>query len=152
MANITSGLYVPTWRDAVNDATPAVLNLTSANDLVCLMLTTYVPNYDTQAAYDSAITDYEVAEAAPGYDRATMIVGGTPTCALGSAGQLKYTWSAPVAWTSATFTANGLLLLTVTATKLPIACIGFGGDYTATAGTFTVTAHANGIFYIDLVP
>jgi len=78
-------------------------------------------------------------------------VGGTPTCALGNTGQLKYDWSTTVDWTTATFTANGMVLLSVTS-LIPFCAVGFAGNYTCTNGTFSIDAHANGIFYIDLVP
>jgi len=153
MANMSSGLYVLPWRDTVNDASPTTMNLTSAATVVCLMLDTFATNeaFDTINSYTTTITDYEVSDSAPGYDRGVKQVGGTPTCGLGNAGQLKYTWSAAVEWTSATLTANGMVLLAVTS-SIPICAVGYGANYTATNGTFSVTAHANGIFYIDLVP
>ena len=43
-----------------------------------------------------------------------------------------------------------MIVHTVTATKLPIVAATFGADYTATNGTFTITAHADGIFYITM--
>jgi hypothetical protein len=78
-------------------------------------------------------------------------VGGTPTWALGNAGQLKYDWSTTVEWTTATFTARGFILGKAS-TLEPIVGVTFGADFTATNGTFTIDAHANGIFVIDLVP
>ena len=45
-----------------------------------------------------------------------------------------------------------MIITTSVTTGLLICCVDFGAPYTSSAGTFTITAHANGIFYIDLVP
>ena len=143
---MASGLYVVTWRDAT-DTSDAVLNLLLTTNKVDLYLDAKTPNFDTDAAYDAT---NEVATAT-GYTRDSKTVGGTPTWALGNAGQLKYDWSTTVDWTSATFTARGMILHTAAA-NLPFCAVTFGADYTATNGTFSIDAHANGIFTIDLVP
>jgi outer membrane protein assembly factor BamA len=143
---MASGLYVVTWRDAT-DTSNAVLDLLLSTNKVDLYTDTKTPNFDTDAAYSAT---NELATAG-GYTQDTKTVGGTPTYALGSAGQLKYSWSASVDWTSATFTARGMILHTAAA-NLPFCAVTFGADFTATAGTFSITAHANGIFFIDLVP
>jgi len=144
---MASGLYTVTFRDAINDGTPITMDLTNANNLVALYTDTKTPVFDTDAAYSST---NELATAG-GYTQISKTVGGTPTCALGSvAHTLKYSWSTTVSWTSATFTARGMIVHTVTATKLPIVAATFGADYTATNGTFTITAHADGIFYITM--
>jgi hypothetical protein len=152
MAFTVSGLYVPAFRDAL-DTSDAVLNLLLSTNKVDLYLSTFDSaasgHFDTYAAYNA--TD-EVADAAPGYDRDTKQVGGTPTWASsGTDGLLKYSWSTTVQWTAATFTAAGMVLHTAAA-NLPICGVTFGGDFTCTAGTFTVTADAAGIFSIDMVP
>jgi len=141
-----SGLYVVTWRDAT-DTSNATLDLLLTTNKVDLYTDTKSPNFDTDAAYDAT---NELATAG-GYTRDTKTVGGAPTYALGNAGQLKYSWSASVDWAAASFTARGMILHTAAA-NLPFCAVTFGSDFTATAGTFSVTAHANGIFVIDLVP
>lgn len=144
---MASGLYVATFASALDDATPITMDLTNANNLVMLYTDSKTPNFDTDSAYSST---NELATAG-GYTQASKTVGGTPTFAgTGSGGVLKYTWSAAVTWSSASFTARGFILHTVTATKYPICAVTFGADYTATNGTFSITAHANGIFYLDL--
>ena len=143
---MASGLYVVTWRDAT-DTSDAVLNLLLTTNKVDLYLDAKTPNFDTDAAYDAT---NEVATAT-GYTRDSKTVGGAPTWALGNAGQLKYDWSTTVDWTSATFTARGMILHTAAA-NLPFCAVTFGADYTATNGTFSIDAHANGIFTLDLVP
>ena len=143
---MASGLYVPTFRDAL-DTSNAVVDMLLATNKVDLYTDTKTPNFDTDAAY-SATNELPTAG---GYTQDSKQVGGTPTWALGAAGQLKYSWSTTVSWTSATFTARGMIIHAVAA-NLPIVAVTFGSDFTATAGTFTITAHANGIFFIDLVP
>ena len=143
---MASGLYVVTFRDAL-DNTNAVVDMLLSTNKVDLYTTTKTPNFDTDAAY-SATNEVTTGS---GYTQDTMTVGGTPTFALGNAGQLKYSWSTSVDWTSASFTAHGMIIHSAAA-NLPIVAVDFGADYTATNGTFSVTAHANGIFYIDLVP
>lgn len=144
---MASGLYVPIWRDAT-DTSNLVLDLLLSTNKVDLYLDAKTPNFDTDAAYSAT---NEVATAT-GYTRDTMTVGGTPTWASsGSDGVLKYSWSTTVSWSSATFTARGMILHAA-AGNYPFVAVTFGADYSCTAGTFTITAHANGIFSIDMVP
>jgi hypothetical protein len=143
---MASGLYVPTWRD-IADTTGLAVDMQAAGNIVCLYTDTKTPNFDTDAAHS---TTNELATG-NGYTQDAKTVGGTPTFALGSAGQLKYSWSTTVQWTGATFTARGMIIGKAS-TLEPIVAVTFGADFTATAGNFTITAHANGIFFIDLVP
>jgi len=144
---MASGLYVPIFRDVVK-TTPLVLNLTLSTNKVDLYLDAKTPAFDTDAAYSNVS---EVATAT-GYTRDTMTVGGTPTfVSSGADGILKYTWSTTVQWTTATFTARGMILHAA-AGNYPFCAVTFGADYTCTNGTFTITAAAGGIFSIDMVP
>jgi hypothetical protein len=142
---MASGLYVPIWRDAT-DTSNLVLDLLLSTNKVDLYLDAKTPDFDNDAAYSAT---NEVATAT-GYTRDTMTVGGTPTWAS-AAGILKYSWSTTVQWTSATFTARGMILHAA-AGNYPFCAVTFGADYTCTNGTFTITAHANGIFSVDMVP
>lgn len=143
---MASGLYVPTWRD-IADATGLAVDMLSASNIVCLYTDTKTPNFDTDAAHS---TTNELATGS-GYTQDAKTVGGTPTWALGSAGQLKYSWSTSVSWTSSTFTARGFILGKAS-TLEPIVAVTFGADFSSVSSTFSITAHANGIFYFDLVP
>lgn len=143
---MASGLYVVTWRD-IADTTGLAVDMLSASNIVCLYTDTKTPNFDTDAAHS---TTNELATGS-GYTQDSKTVGGTPTWALGNAGQLKYDWSTTVDWTSASFTARGFILGKAS-TLEPICAVTFGSDFTATNGTFSIDAHANGIFVIDLVP
>ena len=57
-----------------------------------------------------------------------------------SSGTTGFTDFADIAWTSATFTANGALIYNETTANDPaVIVLAFGADKTATAGTFTIT-------------
>ena len=142
---MASGLYVPIWRDAT-DTSNLVLDCLLSTNKCDLYLDAKTPDFDADASYSAT---NEVATAT-GYTRDTMQVGGTPTYAS-TAGVLKYSWSTTVQWTSATFTARGMILHAA-AGNYPFVAVTFGADYSCTNGTFTITAHANGIFTIDMVP
>lgn len=142
---MASGLYVPIWRDAT-DTSNLVLDLLLSTNKCDLYLDAKTPAFDTDAAYDAT---NEVATAT-GYTRDTKTVGGTPTYAS-AAGILKYSWSTTVVWTAATFTARGMILHAA-AGNYPFCAVTFGADIPVVGGTFTITAHADGIFSIDMVP
>lgn len=144
---IASGLYVVTWRD-IADTTGLAVDMLAAGNIVCLYTDAKTPAFDTDAAHSAT---NEIATGG-GYTQDTKTVGGTPTFALGSAGQLKYSWSTTVQWASSTIVNAEGFILGKASTLEPIVCVDFGAPFTSTAGNFTITAHANGIFFIDLVP
>lgn len=145
---MASGLFVLNWRDIV-DPTNLAVDLTSASNIVCLFDNTFVAgDFDTVTAHGSLTGELATAG---NYTQHNKTVGGAPTVGLGDPGQLKYTWSAAVEWSAATFTAYGMTV-GIPSTFQSIVAVSFGGAYTCTNGTFSITAHANGIFYIDLVP
>ena len=55
-----------------------------------------------------------------------------------TSGTTAYTDFADASWTTATFTANGALIYNSTQSNRAVCSLSFGGDKTATAGTFTV--------------
>jgi len=66
-----------------------------------------------------------------------------------AAGVLKFydAGASTCEWTGATFTARGAVLYDDTLAGDPVLCaINFGSNKTVTAGTFTITWHADGIF------
>ena len=142
---MASGLYVPAFRDAL-DTSNIVVDFLLATNKVDLYLDAKTPDFDEDASYSNV---QEVATAT-GYTRDSKTVGGTPTWAS-TAGVLKYSWSAAVTWTTATFTARGMIIHAA-AGNYPLVAVTFGSDFTATAGDFVVTAAAGGIFTIDMVP
>ena len=50
--------------------------------------------------------------------------------------------AADPSWTSATFTANGAMIYNSSNSDKAIAILAFGGDFTVTAGTFTIVLPA----------
>jgi hypothetical protein len=71
------------------------------------------------------------------------VTGGT------SASTAYVDWSADAQWTSASFTANGAMIYNTTtdggsSTTDAVCILAFGGDFTATSGTFTVQFPAPG--------
>lgn len=143
---MASGLYLPTYRDALDTSNIVVDFLLSTNKVI-LVTNSETPNFETHDLY-ADITG-EVA-AGGGYTQNNKTVGGTPTWAFAAATtRLKYSWSAAVEWTSSTITARGMILTTAADGYLMVAS-DFGQDYISTNGTFSITAHADGILYFDL--
>ena len=145
---MASGLYVPTFRDALDTSNIVVDMLVNTNKVI-LVTNAETPNFELHDLY-ADITG-EVA-AGGGYTQNSKTVGGTPTWAYAAiAGiALKYSWSAAVEWTSSTITARGMIITSGLATDYLIVAVTFGSDYASTNGTFSITAHANGIFYFDM--
>jgi len=112
--------------------------LYSANDAV-LSKSTTVYAAPADASADPTST-YEVTETSSGYS-----VGGKTLTAIDPtlSGDSAVCDFSNESWTSATFTARGLLLYNSTAitgftTNRSICAINFGGDKTVTSGTFTI--------------
>lgn len=144
---MASGLYLPTFRDAL-DTSNAAVDMLSANNKVILVTNTETPDFQNHDLYTD-ITG-EVA-AGGGYTQNSKTVGGTPTWAWVTPSYLRYSWSAAVEWAASTITARGMIVTTDVATGLLIVAVNFGTDYISTNGTFSITAHAtDGIFYLDL--
>jgi hypothetical protein len=154
---MASGLYVLTFRDALDTSNIAIDFLLDTHKVV-LVTDTHTPNFDTHDDY-ADITN-ELATAGGYTQLGRVLTTGTaangnctPTFGLGSAGQLKYDLTTDVAWPSASFTARGAVWYAdALATNNLLFAHTFGADYTATNGTFTIQLDALGAFYIDLVP
>lgn len=146
---MASGLYLPTIRDAMDTTSSGggIIDMLSSSNKVVLVTDSYTPDFDTHDLYNDVTNELSTAG---GYTQDNKTVGGTPTWAYTTAHRLAYNWSAAVTWTSASFTARGLVLKGTT-TGNPLVCaVTFGQDYTATNGTFSVTAAAAGLFYITV--
>ena len=147
---MASGLYVPAFRDAL-DTSNIVVDFLLDTNKVDLYLDAKTPNFDTDASYDAT---NEVATAT-GYTRDNMTVASTTANTAtwaSAAGILKYTWTGTVVWAApSTFTARGMIIHAA-AGNFPLVAVTFGSDFTCTAGTFTITPNASGIFTIDMVP
>jgi hypothetical protein len=154
---MASGLYVVTFRDAL-DTTGTALDMLSNLHKVVLVTDTHTPDFDTDNDYSDI--DNELAASGNYTTGGRALNVGTaangdtvPTWGLGAAGQLKYDLTTDVAWPSASFTARGSILYADNlGTNDLIVAQTFGADFTATNGTFTIQLHTNGWFTIDLVP
>ena len=100
--------------------------------------------FDSDATLGASTTAYSTSEEITNTSGTAYTAGGatltnvTPT----SSSTTAYTDFADVSWTSASFTANGALIYNTTtgtgsSTTDSVCAIAFGGDKTATSGTFT---------------
>jgi hypothetical protein len=100
--------------------------------------------YTSAATLDKTTTAYtatnEVANG-NGYTTGGATLSGYARALSGDVAYLD--WNDP-SWANATITARGALIYNVTRSNASITVIDFGQDYTATAGTFTVTLPAPG--------
>lgn len=143
---MASGLYVVPWSTMLKNTLAA--DLSASTNIVCLYLDAKTPAFNTDAAH-SATSEVATAN---GYTQDAKTVGGTPTVAYQATARLKYTWSTTVQWTAtgAGFTARGMII-GAASTLEPLVGVTFGADYTASGGgTFTITAHTDGIAYITM--
>lgn len=154
MAAATSGLFVTTWVDIL-DASQLAIDLTLTTHKGALFTNT-ITNDLTAAAYQYGVAPYNANEIpnGSGYTTGGAALGGT-TFAHTSGGVLM--WDAnDLAWAASTITNARACLLYADALASPadpgIAWINFGGDFSTTAGTFTIQWAAGGICNIDVVP
>ena len=101
--------------------------------------------FDSDATLGASTTDYSTSEEITNTSGTAYTAGGatltnvTPV----SSSTTAYTDFADVSWTTASFTANGALIYNTTTvtgsgTTDSVCAIAFGGDKTATSGTFTI--------------
>jgi len=144
MAFSASGLYVKTWIDIL-DTTQMAIDLDLETHKLALYTDTLTPNYSTGTVYSATNEVSSTNYTAKGKAITTTTVTESP------AGTIM--WDADdVSWTPVTFTAHGGIIHAAALTEELIVGITFGADYTATAGTFTVTWNALGILTIDCTP
>lgn len=145
MAFSASGLYFPTWRDIL-DTTQMAINLDLTTHKCALYTDTKTPNYSSDTVYSATNEVSSANYTAEGTALTGTSVTESPT------GTLMWDSTLNPSWTPVTFTAHGAIIHATALTKECIVGVTFGADYTATAGTFTVTWAAGGIFTIDLTP
>jgi hypothetical protein len=94
--------------------------------------------YDSGATINAATTSYtsdnEVA-ASGAYVAAGGVLAGQATALTATTAFVTFT---DRSWTGVTITARGALIYNSTAAKKAVCVLDFGGDKTATSGTFTV--------------
>lgn len=145
---MAGGYYGLTLEKQLIDTAGWSLESETLNKLM-LVQDAYTPNFDTHNFRDDVTNE-------PGnsgtYSSGGSIVTTTElTVASPAATQIKYSFDA-VSWTSTTITARGTVLYHTTgsaATDEVICANTFGSDVATAGGTFSVTLHANGLFYVD---
>jgi hypothetical protein len=109
----------------------------------------YTPNFDTHNFRDDVTN--EPGNSGTYSSGGTIITTTELTIASPAATQVKYS-ADNLSWTGTTITARGTVTYHTTgsaATDEVIVANTFGSDVTTAGGTFSVTWHANGIFYVD---
>ena len=108
--------------------------------------------FTSSASLGASTEDYSTSNetSGTGYTAGGVALTGQSVTGSTSATTAYVDWSADAAWTSASFTANGAMIYNTTtdggATTTDTVCIlAFGGDFTATSGTFTVQFPAPGV-------
>ena len=145
MAFDNSGLYIANWIDIL-DATQMAINLSLTTHKCALYTNVKAPVFASDTVY--SVTN-EVTSA--NYTAEGTALTGT-SLTESPAGTIMWDSTLNPSWTPVTFTAKGAIIHATALTKECIVAISFAGDYTATAGTFTVTWNTLGIFTIDCTP
>lgn len=150
MALATSGLFIPTWMDAL-DASQLALNLDLDTHKVAMFTNSITtPNFSTNTAY--GVAPFNAAEVSgTGYTAGGALLTGT-TLTDSPSGTLKWDGD-DVDWTSSTISAaRGAAAYADALADELIALIAFGADYSTVAGLFRIQWHASGIVTIDITP
>ena len=107
--------------------------------------TYYIALYTSSATLGATTTAYATANEVTNSSGTAYTAGGkaltSPTVTGGSGTATAFVDFADVSWTSASFTANGALIYRQDAggpTNDAVVVLAFGGDFTASNGTFTV--------------
>ena len=101
----------------------------------------YIALYTSSATLGAATTAYSSSNEVTNASGSAYSAGGkaltSPTVTL--SGTTAFVDFADISWTSASFTARGCMIFNDSASGDPsVCCIDFGGDKTATNGTFTI--------------
>ena len=150
MAVTASGLFVATWTDIL-DTTQLAVNLDLETHKVAMFTNTITPDFSADTAY--GVSPYDANEVsgtgytAGGTELTTTALSESPT------GTIMYD-AADTAWSSSTIASArcALIYADALAGNNAILLVNFGGDYSTTAGTFTIQWNASGIFTLDLTP
>ena len=101
--------------------------------------------FDSDATLGASTTDYSTSEEITNTSGTAYTAGGATLTNITpvSSSTTAYTDFSDVSWTDASFTANGALIYDTTTgtgsgTTDAVCAIAFGGDKTATSGTFTI--------------
>ncbi|MEV0830868.1 MULTISPECIES: hypothetical protein [Streptosporangiaceae] len=149
MAISASGLFLPTWMDAL-DTTQLALDLDLDTHKVALFTDSVSPNFSTNTAY--GVSPWNANEVSgTGYTAGGALLTGTTVADV--SGTLR--WDASdVSWTSSTITgAKGALIYAdALVGDNAIVLVNLGSSYSTSAGTLLISWSANGIVELDLTP
>ncbi|MGD2042044.1 MAG: hypothetical protein PVJ28_00220 [Acidimicrobiia bacterium] len=158
MAVTASGLYVATFVDAF-DATQLAVDLSLATHKLALFSNSITPNFTTDTAYGASPYDAnEVSgtnwpSGGVALSAAASGGGSTSPTLTASSGTMVYDMAdVSVATVTVSAARAALLYADALAGDNAICLIDFGGDYSPTAGTLSITWDAAGVFVIDLTP
>lgn len=152
MAFPSSGLFVQTFMKSF-DATQLALNLVLTTHKVALFTNSLsTADLTSDQGYGNGVWASNEVPNGSGYTTGGYTLANTTFAHTGS-GVVMWDNTVDPNWTTATFTARGgLYYADALAGDNGIVAQTFGADITATAGTFTITLAAGGIFSIDFVP
>ena len=144
---MASGLYAITFLNALKNDLAVDLDDTTADRFkVMLVTSSYSPNFGThdfKADVTNEVTGTGYSAGGKSLSSVTLTQSG---------GTITFD-AADVTWSSSTITARGAVVYDDSLTNDPLICyIDFGADKTSTAGDFTVTFNASGIFTLDMTP
>lgn len=96
--------------------------------------------YTSSATLDATTTAYSSTNEITNTSGSAYTAGGATltTVAPTSSGTTSYVDFNDVSWSSASFTANGALIYNSSNSNKSVAVLAFGGDKTASNGTFTI--------------
>ena len=105
----------------------------------------YIALYTSSASLGATTTAYSTSNEVSNSSGSAYSAGGkvltSPTVTGGASTSTAYVDFADVSWTSASFTANGALIYRQDGsapTNDAVVVLAFGGDFTASNGTFTI--------------
>ena len=100
--------------------------------------------FTSSASLGASTTAYSSSNEISNASGSAYSAGGVTlsSAAVATSGTTVYVDFADPSWTSASFTANGALIYNSSNSNKAVCVLAFGGDYTVTNGTFTITLPA----------
>jgi len=97
--------------------------------------------FTSSASLGEATTAYSSSNEISNASGSAYSAGGVSltSAAIATTGTTVFVDFADPSWTSASFTANGALIYNSSNSNKAVCVLAFGGDYTVTNGTFTIT-------------
>jgi len=133
-----SGVYLLNWIDAL-DATQLAIDLSLTTNTLALFDSSVTPDFSADAAFTTTGECTSTNYTSKGAALANPTVTESPT------GSIMWDNTADVSWTPVTLTSQGGIVIDGTTGTVLIMGIYWGAEYTATAGTFTVTPNVLGL-------